>query len=67
MPDRVLLQGDQVIRDGFLEAGGREKLLAPGLAEGDARLGGCQVLERPYAAGLVQDPAVGIVIAAGVR
>jgi hypothetical protein len=52
VPDRILLQGNQVVGDGFLEAGGREERLTPGLAEGDARLGGQQVLKRPHTAGL---------------
>ena len=65
VPDRVLLQRNQVVRDGFLEAGGREKRLTPGLGKGDACLGGCQVPERPHAARLVQNPAIGVIITAG--
>ena len=65
VPDRVLLQRNQVVRDGFLEAGGREKRLTPGLGKGDACLGGCQVPERPHAACLVQNPAIGVIITAG--
>ena len=62
MPDSILFEGNEVVGDGSLEAGGREDRLAPGLAEGEAGLRGRKVAEGPDAPGLVQDPAVGIVV-----